>query len=86
VFTVSPHTRFTGEASTELAKQAVSPSGESKEGVEADDEAEGETEMRPYTELDYLAHVVQQIDWHTAVCPKGAYALNPSRDVVPSIR
>lgn len=83
---VSPRTRFTGDVVTELAKQLAVGVGETDEAKENVDGMEDEEEeVRPYTELHYLAHVVGQIDWHTAVCPKGAYALNPSRDVVPSI-
>jgi radial spoke head protein 9 len=36
------------------------------------------------TEADRLAQVVQEIDFDTAVVPKGAYALNESHMVVPS--
>merc|ERR1711862_402037 len=36
------------------------------------------------TEADRLAQVVQEIDFDTAVVPKGAYALNEAHAVVPS--
>merc|ERR1719420_2516818 len=39
----------------------------------------------PLTELDQLAQVVQEIDYDTAVVPKGAYALNELHQVTPSI-
>lgn len=38
----------------------------------------------PLTEMDRLAQVVQEIDFDTAVVPKGAYALNEAHMVVPS--
>merc|ERR1719183_2650314 len=36
------------------------------------------------TEADRLSQVVQEIDFDTAVVPKGAYALNEAHQVVPS--
>lgn len=38
----------------------------------------------PLTELDRLSQVVQEIDFDSAVVPKGAYALNEAHMVVPS--
>jgi len=38
----------------------------------------------PLTEIDRLSQVVQEIDFDTAVAPKGAYALNEAHMVVPS--
>lgn len=42
------------------------------------------TEVKGLTELDHLAQVVQEIDFDSAVVPKGAYALNEVHQVVPS--
>jgi radial spoke head protein 9 len=38
----------------------------------------------PLTEMERLSQVVQEIDFDTAVVPKGAYALNEAHMVVPS--
>jgi len=38
----------------------------------------------PLTELERLSQVVQEIDFDSAVVPKGAYALNEAHMVVPS--
>lgn len=47
--------------------------------------ADGMDGGRALTELDHLAQVVQEIDFDSAVVPKGAYALNEVHQVVPSI-
>lgn len=40
--------------------------------------------LPPLTELDRLSQLVQEIDFDTAVVPKGAYALNEAQAVVPN--
>jgi len=40
--------------------------------------------LPPLTEADKLSQVVQEIDFDSAVVPKGAYALNEAHMVVPS--
>jgi hypothetical protein len=46
---------------------------------------EGEQAAAPaLTEADRLSQMVQEIDFDTAVVPKGAYALNEAQQVVPS--
>merc|ERR1712124_96898 len=37
------------------------------------------------TELDHLAQVVAEVDFDSAVVPKGAYALNEVHSVVPNV-
>jgi len=37
------------------------------------------------TEADHLAQIVQEIDFDTAVVPKGAYSISENHQVVPSI-
>jgi len=53
-------------------------------------EGEGATEgaeegVKVLTEVDHLAQVVQEIDFDSAVVPKGAYAISEEHQVVPSI-
>lgn len=69
---------FTGVPS-QLLEPPVDP--------DADPPPEGEEKPPappPLTELDWLSQVVQEIDFDTAVVPKGAYALNEAHVVVPS--
>mmetsp|Transcript_37215 Transcript_37215/g.100723 ORF Transcript_37215/g.100723 Transcript_37215/m.100723 type:complete len:283 (-) Transcript_37215:51-899(-) len=55
------------------------------EGEEPPPEEEGGTQKPPgLTEVDRLAQVVQEIDFDTAVVPKGAHSLNEAHVVVPS--
>jgi len=53
------------------------PAEEGEEGAEVD-------KPRKLNELDRLSQVVQEIDFDTAVVPKGAYMLNEAHVVVPS--
>lgn len=52
----------------------------------ADEDAEGAPpdESASLKEIDRLSQVVQEIDFDTAVVPKGAFALNEAHMVVPS--
>lgn len=74
--------------------------GDPTKAVEPDSPGEGDTpeadpdaaaeanngggEKLKITELDRLAQVIQEIDFDTAVVPKGAHALNEAQAVVPS--
>lgn len=49
----------------------------------ADPEAQ-QNQPPPLTEMERLSQVVQEIDFDTAVVPKGSYALNEAHMVVPS--
>jgi len=56
----------------------------------ATEAGEGATEgaeegVKVLTEIDHLAQVVQEIDFDTAVVPKGAYSISEEHQVVPSI-
>jgi len=56
----------------------------------ATEQGEGATEgqdenVKVLTELDHLAQIVQEIDFDTAVVPKGAYSISEEHQVVPSI-
>jgi len=65
---------FEGKPETPLKP---APEGEGAEGA-----PEG---VKVLTEVDYLAQVVQEIDFDTAVVPKGAYSVSEEHQVVPSI-
>lgn len=74
---------FTGDR-----KKVIEPVKEGEEGA-ADENAENVDENAPkkppkLTEADRLAQAVQEIDFDTAVVPKGAYALNEAHQVVQS--
>lgn len=57
-----------------------------KPAVEAGEGAEGAEEAaKVLTEVDYLAQVVQEIDFDTAVVPKGAYCVSEEHQVVSAI-
>jgi radial spoke head protein 9 len=60
----------------------IEPSRESENAAETD--ATASDKPPKLTEADRLAQVVQEIDFDTAVVPKGAYALNEAHVVVPS--
>merc|ERR1712232_1049319 len=77
-------TPFTGDPA-----KIIEPTPEGEENAPdenaGDDNAEN-AQKKPakLTEADRLAQVVQEIDFDTAVVPKGAYALNEAHAVVPS--
>jgi len=73
---------FTGDP-----KKVIEPTAEgdpSADGGDADADATVSHKPPKLTEVDRLAQVVQEIDFDTAVVPKGAYALNEAHQVVPS--
>jgi len=78
VIALGMESQFTGVESTPI--EAGAPT-EGEGDPPADGEASGPP---PLTELDRLSQVIQEIDFDTAVVPKGAYALNEAHMVVPS--
>merc|ERR1719313_288307 len=56
-----------------------------KAAAEATEGAEAEEGKKVLTEVDHLAQVVQEIDFDTAVVPKGAYSISEEHQVVPSV-
>lgn len=58
--------------------------GETEDAAEAAAENGGEQRAAKLTEADCLAQLVAEIDFDTAVVPRGAYALNEEHNVVPS--
>jgi radial spoke head protein 9 len=66
---------FTGVPST-LLEPPIDP--------DAPTDPEGGEPPVPLTEVDRLSQMVQEVDFDTAVVPKGAYALNENHLVVPS--
>eukprot|EP00928_Gymnodinium_smaydae_P088230 TRINITY_DN72337_c0_g1_i1.p1 TRINITY_DN72337_c0_g1~~TRINITY_DN72337_c0_g1_i1.p1 ORF type:complete len:294 (-),score=75.41 TRINITY_DN72337_c0_g1_i1:84-965(-) len=70
---------------TGVPDRVVEPPKEG-EAEEAGDPAEEEAADKPkkLTEADCLAQIVAEIDFDTAVVPKGAYALNEEHSVIPS--
>lgn len=71
---------FTGN----LASPLAGPPPEGEEPPAEDNGEEKPDSERPLLESDRLAQVVQEIDFDTAVVPKGAHALNEAQQVVPS--
>lgn len=69
---------FTGVPST-LLEAPVDP-----DAAADPDAPEGGEPTIPLTEADRLSQMVQEVDFDTAVVPKGAYALNENHLVVPS--
>jgi len=69
---------------TGTADKSIEPVAEGDPPPE--EEADGEQADKPakLTEADRLAQVVTEIDFDTAVVPKGSYALNETHVVVPS--
>jgi len=67
------------------ADKVIEPVAEGEEEPPAEEEGEGEGVAKPkkLTECDRLAKVVQEIDFDTAVVPKGAHAVNENHVVVP---
>lgn len=61
----------------------LQPPGTGEEAAPPQDDQEDVQAMK-LTELDALAQVVQEIDFDTAVVPKGAHALNEAHVVVQS--
>jgi radial spoke head protein 9 len=75
---------FTGDPKASLKEGGAGGEGEEgQEGEEAQAEAGGDP-SKSLTEADRLAWVVQEIDFDTAVAPKGAHALNEAHVVVRS--
>lgn len=75
---------FTGDAGKLIEEQPADgeePPPAEDEGAEAQEAVEKPEKL---TEAHRLAQIVQEIDFDTAVVPKGAYALNESHMVVPS--
>jgi len=70
---------FTGKPDELLEPPADGEDPPADEGGE-----EGAEKPAKLTEVDRLAQVVQEIDFDTAVVPKGAHSLNEAHVVVPS--
>ncbi len=72
---------LTGDASRELEIEVPVP--EEKEGKGEDEEEEKEeSEPTVFTEADRLACIVGAIDADTAIAPRGAYKVTPTREIV----
>merc|ERR1719321_2338004 len=63
------------------------PDAPLKAATEGEGATEGATEeaAKPLTEADHLAQIIQEIDFDTAVVPKGAYSISEKHQVVASI-
>lgn len=74
---------FSGDAAKVLDGQE--PAGDEEPPADQDEGQEKAPDAPPkLTELDRLSQVTQEIDFDTAVVPKGAHALNEAHVVVPS--
>lgn len=74
---------FSGEPQQSI--EGTPAVGEAEAGDGEGGGAEGETDKpRRLTEADRLAQVIQEIDFDTAVVPKGAHALNENHAVIPN--
>merc|ERR550537_2068504 len=61
------------------------PDATLKPAAEATEGAPEGGDEKVLTEVEHLAQVVQEIDFDTAVVPKGAYSISEAHQVVPSI-
>jgi len=75
IITLCSDRMIVGKPETPLKAPVEAGEGE---GAAAED-------VKVLTEVDQLAQVVQEIDFDTAVVPKGAYAISEQHQVVPSI-
>lgn len=70
------------------ADKSIEPASADGEEPPADDGGDGDgqaaAKSAKLTEADRLAQVIQEIDFDTAVVPKGSYSLNEAHVVVPS--
>jgi len=64
--------------------EPLEPPPEGEDAPAEEEEAEGQEKPASLKEVDRLAQVVQEIDFDTAVVPKGAHSLNEAHVVVPS--
>merc|ERR1712232_955150 len=77
-------TPFTGDPQ-KVIEPVVEGEENADENAAADENAENAPKKPPkLKEVDRLAQVVQEIDFDTAVVPRGAYALNEAHVIVPS--
>jgi len=92
-FEFQPLARLTEEVADQIIEQGVdkpftgipdTPLVEPKPDEEPPAEGEPTGAPPPLKEVDRLSQVVQEIDFDTAVVPKGAYSLNEAHMVVPS--
>lgn len=70
---------------TGVPERVVEPTAaEADEAADPPADEEGVEKPAKLTEADVLAQIIQEIDYDTAVVPKGSYALNEEHNVVPS--
>ena len=73
---------LTGNPARELEIEIPAP--EEKEAKDGDDEEEEKEDAEPtvFTEADRLACIVDAVDADTAIAPRGAYKITPTREIV----